>query len=113
MTVYLLSYMKRKISSTGDTDGLLNQSQGSFAEITQVVTEVQVTKATYYMGKPIEIYQANTLNREKAVQTLRAIAHCLMTGTLGLLVAVSMSIDWQQISNDDSLTEVVQSAKTL
>jgi hypothetical protein len=91
---------------------LLSQSQGSFAEITQVVTE-QVTKTTFFVGQPLETPETDALNRAKAARTLRAIAQRLMAGTLGLLLAVSMGIDWQQISDDSALTEQSESAEIL
>lgn len=105
--------MKRKISSTDKTGDLLSQSQGSFAEITQVVTEIQVTKATYFVGQSIETSEMDMLNREKAAQTLREIAHRLIAGTLGLLLAVSTSFDWQQISSDEFSLAEQRSAEIL
>lgn len=93
--------MKDKDLSISTAEALLPQLQEVSAEITQVVTELQVAKDAICNVYRIEDFQTQAVDRTRAARTLRAIAHRLAAGTLGLLVGVSAGVGWQSSNEPD------------
>jgi hypothetical protein len=78
-------------------DVLLSQPQEGSTAVTRVLAEVKITKATDLSYQQAE---SDSIDRAKAAQVLRLIAHRLMTGTLGLLFAISAGACSQMIDDD-------------
>lgn len=78
-------------------DVLLSQPQEGSTEVTRILAEVKITKATDFSYQQVE---GDPIDRAKAAQVLRLIAHRLMTGTLGLLFTVSVGACCQMMDDD-------------
>lgn len=99
MTFCIPGYMSDKTASTEMAAILASSSRKNSTEFSQSSSEIQAAEATCFRN---QAPKAKTANRAEMAHTLRAIAHLLMSGSLGLLIA--FSCEFRQQTNESYST---------
>lgn len=79
-------------------------------DLSQLSLQVPVTEATCLRNQPLK---TNIANQAKAAQSLRMIAHLLMSGSLSLLMAFSCEFRQQINESYSTLPERSRSERVL
>lgn len=85
-------------------------SHQNTTEFSQSSLDVQVTEAICLRNRLIEI---NSANRAKAAQTLREIAHLLISGALGILLTFPCGVGQQTDENNSTTPQQGESEEVL